>query len=153
MSKGLKTILVLTVILSLGVIIGCGKDKGKTLVRVGSTSIGEGDLDLLVKVNPRLKDRLATPVGRQKIIDNYVDQSLLYQESKRRGLHKKSVVKDKISLYTRVIISQALLEEELETKIKEYYDNHQDEFERSDGTNYARVYFWPWICFSWHGLF
>ena len=130
MSRGLRTILILTVILSLGIIIGCGKDKGKTLVRVGSTSIGEGDLDLLVKVNPRLKDRLTTPVGRQKIIDNYVDQSLLYQESKRRGLNKKSIVKDKINLYTRVIISQALLEEELEDKIKEYYDNHQDEFER-----------------------
>ncbi|OGQ28245.1 MAG: hypothetical protein A3I75_06880 [Deltaproteobacteria bacterium RIFCSPLOWO2_02_FULL_50_16] len=117
-------------LLSFVIIIGCGKGDGKTLVRVGNSAITQGDLDLLVTVNPNLKDRLTTPVGRQKIIDNYVDQSLLYQESKRRGLHKKQIVKDKVDLYTRVIISQALLEEELDKKIKEYYDNHQDEFER-----------------------
>jgi peptidyl-prolyl cis-trans isomerase C len=111
-------------------IASCGGNNGKVLVRVGNATITDGDLNLLVKVNPRLQERLATPVGRQKIIDNFVDQSLLYQESKRRGLDKKDVVKDKVELYTKVIISQALLEEELEKNIKDYYDNHQDEFER-----------------------
>lgn len=108
---------------------GC-KGKGSALVTVGNRSITESDLDVLAKVNPRLKPRLESQAGKQKVLENYVEQELLYQESKRRGLDRDNIVKDKLGLYKKIIIAQALLDDELDKKVKEYYQNHQDEFER-----------------------
>lgn len=107
----------------------CDK-KGSALVKVGRESITEADLDLLTRVNPRLKARLATPAGKQKVLENYVDQELLYLESASRGLHRTKNVKDKLQLYEKIIVAQALLDDELDRKVKEYFDNHRDEFER-----------------------
>ena len=106
------------------------KGRGPTLVRVGGETITEGDLDVLTRVNPRLKPRLATPDGKQRILENYVEQELLYQESLRRGLQRTGPVKDKLDLYGKIIVAQALLDDELDKKVKEYYQNHRDEFER-----------------------
>ena len=111
-------------------IMGCKSKSGKTLVKIGSESITESDLDTLARVNPRLKPRLATPAGRDKVLDNYVEQELLYQESVRQGLNKSADVKDKIALYEKIIVAQSLLEQELSKKVHEYYDNNKDEFER-----------------------
>ncbi len=113
---------------TLATLNGC---KGKnTLARVGGEKITDADLDLVARVNPRLKPRLATPMGKQKVLENYVEQELLYMESRRRGLDRSGALKDKISLYTKILIAQALLDDELDKKVREYYDNHKDEFER-----------------------
>lgn len=107
----------------------CGKG-GEALVKVGRSQITSEDLETLARVNPRLKPRLATPQGRQKVLDNYVEQEMLYQESVNRGLNRSPELKDKIALYEKILVAQALLDQELDKKVKEYYDNHQDEFER-----------------------
>lgn len=106
------------------------ESRGKALVTVGGERITQDDLDLLARVNPRLKPRLATPSGKQKILENYVEQELLYQESLKRGLKRSRAVREKLDLYQKIIVAQALLDDELEKKVKEYYQNHQDEFER-----------------------
>lgn len=121
-------------VISLGVVVavalatGCGRNK--TLVRVGGEAITESDLSVLGEVNPRLKPRLATPVGKQKILENYVEQTLFYREATRRGIDRQGLTKEKLNLYKKIIIAQALLDDELNKKVKEYYDNHKDEFER-----------------------
>jgi peptidyl-prolyl cis-trans isomerase C len=107
----------------------CGTG-GEALVKVGRAQITNEDLETLARVNPRLKPRLATPQGRQKVLDNYVEQEMLYQESVNRGLNRSPELKDKIALYEKILVAQALLDQELDKKVKEYYENHQDEFER-----------------------
>ncbi len=107
----------------------CGKG-GAVLAKVGNSKITEGDLDALIRVNPRLKARMESPAGKQKMVENYVEQELLYQESVRRGINRSQPVKEKLALYEKILIAQALLEDELDTKAKEYYDNHRDEFEQ-----------------------
>ncbi|OGU28823.1 MAG: hypothetical protein A2X67_09770 [Ignavibacteria bacterium GWA2_55_11] len=108
----------------------CKGGGGATLVRVGREAITQGDLDTLARVNPRLKPRIETPAGRQKVIENYVEQEILYQESVNRGLNRSTDVKDKIALYEKILVAQALLDEELSKKVHEYYDTHKDEFDR-----------------------
>lgn len=117
-------------LLSSLLLTGAGCKRGPTLVKVGGTAITDGDLDLLGRVNPKLKPRLATPSGKQKVLENYVEQELLYQESQRRGLDRSKMVREKIDLYKKIIVAQALLDDELDKKVKEYYQNNQDEFER-----------------------
>lgn len=127
-----KTLAILFSFALTGTIIhisGC-QGKGPVLVKVGGSTIAESDLESLVRVNPRLKPRLATPAGKQKILENFVEQELLYQESLKRGLNRSKEVKEKTALYDKIIIAQALLDDELDKKVKEYYENHKDEFER-----------------------
>jgi len=107
----------------------CNKG-GEALVKVGRAQISDADLETLARVNPRLKPRLATPQGRQKVLENYVEQEILYQESVNRGLNRSQDLKDKISLYEKILVAQALLDSELDKKVKEYYDNNKAEFER-----------------------
>jgi parvulin-like peptidyl-prolyl isomerase len=107
----------------------CSKG-GDPLVKVGRAQITDEDLETLARVNPRLKPRLGTPQGRQKVLENYVEQEMLYQESVNRGLNRAADLKDKIALYEKILVAQALLDTELEKKVKDYYDTHKDEFER-----------------------
>lgn len=107
----------------------CNKG-GEALVKVGRAQISDADLETLARVNPRLKPRLATPQGRQKVLENYVEQEILYQESVNRGLNRSQDLKDKISLYEKILVAQALLDTELDKKVKEYYDTNKAEFER-----------------------
>lgn len=115
------------------VFVSCGSGgagSGKTLAKVGGEKITEGDLDMLSNINPRLKAQLSTDLGKKKILDNLVEQELLYVASKQAGMDKDPNVKDKIDIYRRVIISQAYLDKKLEEAARNYYDEHKGEFEK-----------------------
>jgi peptidyl-prolyl cis-trans isomerase C len=106
-------------------------NEGKALARVGDEKIHEGFLDLLVRVNPGIKAQLEVPMGKKRLVDNLIEQEMLYQESVKRGLDKNPEVKEKADLYRRVIISQSLIDDEVEKRAKDYYDkNKEKEFER-----------------------
>lgn len=117
-------------VLVLAVISVAGCSRSPVLVKVGGTAITDADLETLAEINPRLKPRLATPPGKQKILENYVEQTLLYREATRRGLERENQTRKKLDLYKKIIVAQSVLDDELNKKVKEYFDNHTDEFER-----------------------
>lgn len=98
------------------------------LAEVNGDKITEEDLAFLGEINPRLQAQLASPMGKKKILDNLVEQSLLYREAVKRGISRSSDVKAKIDLYRRVIIAQSLLDNEVESAAQKYYEAHQDEY-------------------------
>lgn len=107
-----------------------GTGKGSTLVTVNGKAITEGDIDFLGTINPRIKSQTATPFGQKQIVDNLVEQELLYQESTKRGLDHDPKVLARADLYRRVIVAQATIDDELEKSAKKYYDDHKEEFEK-----------------------
>lgn len=119
---------------------GCGSEtstiqkaisEGKPLVRVGDEKINEGYLTLLERINPSIKGQLDMPMGKKRLVDNLIEQELLYQESLKRGLEKDPLVKEKAELYKRVIVAQSLLDNEVDKKAADYYKEKKDqEFER-----------------------
>lgn len=123
----MKSILLAVVMLMLAV--SCGS-KGKTLVSINGTSITEKDLDFLSTMNPRLKMQLSTPFGKKQILDNMVEQELLYQAAVKKGVQRDSMAKAKIELYKKVIIAQSLVENEMKKAAKDYYDKNKNEFEK-----------------------
>lgn len=134
-AKSQRTFLINAVCLTIAglTLVQCGGGshrEGKPLAKVGNSVITEGDLEVATLVNPRLKARIATPAGKQKTVEQYAEQELVYLESMKKGLDKKADVQGKIEFYKKLIIAEALLEEEAKKKSKEYYDNHKDEFER-----------------------
>jgi peptidyl-prolyl cis-trans isomerase C len=120
---------VLILVLAAGV-AACGGGKGKALASVGGTKITEGDLDQLAKLNPRLKPQLATEFGKKRVVDNLVEEELLYKASTKEGMQNSPGVKEKLELFKKVIISQEYLDKKLSNAAKKYYDEHKNEFEK-----------------------
>ena len=110
---------------------GCGgTGKGKMVVEINGSKITEGDLEFLGTINPRIQAQMMTPDGKKRILDNLVEQELLYQEAMKEGISRKDDVKAKVDLYRRVIIAQSLIDEKIEEDAKKYYDAHPDEFKK-----------------------
>lgn len=101
--------------------------EGKVVVTVNGTEIHEGLLKLLGDLNPRLESQLSNPMTRKKILSSLVDQQLLYQEAIKRSLDKDENVLLKSMLNRHVIISNALLEKQLDEAMKKEYDAKKDE--------------------------
>jgi len=129
MHRPALTLILLTLILAMTTACS-SKKSGEVLVTVGSVSITEPDLELLAKVNPRLKRRLMTPNGKRQVLENYVEQELMSQEAKSRGLDSEELVQAKIALYRKVILAQSLLEETLEEESLKYFNDNPGEFEK-----------------------
>lgn len=113
-------------------IAGCGNrtSSGKVLVEINGDKITEGDLNFLGEINPRIQGQLESPEGKQRILDNLVEQDLLYQAAVKDGVNRDPIVKAKVDLYRRVIIAQSLVEKEIEAAAKKYYEANPDEFKK-----------------------
>lgn len=119
------------VVVAATLIAGCsGAKKGKVLVNINGTKLTEGDLEFLGTINPRIQAQIMTPDGKKRILDNLVEQELMYQEAIKEGISRKPDVKAKIDLYRHVIIAQSLVDDEIEKAAKKYYDEHADEFKK-----------------------
>lgn len=103
---------------------------GKTIVEIGDTKITDGDLTFLANINASIARQLSTPFGKKQIVDNLVDQELLYQASKKEGLDHDPQVKAKIELYKKIILEQAYVENMALKEAKKYYNSHAEEFEQ-----------------------
>jgi len=128
--KKLGLVVVLALVVSIFSACGGGSSSGKVVVDINGNKITQGDLDLLGDINPRIKAQLLSPIGRKGVIENLVEQELLYQEAIKQGLNRDSEVKAKIDLYRKVIIAQSLVESDLKKAAKKYYDEHPEEFKK-----------------------
>ena len=86
MKRSVVLVACLTVCFVASFLFSSCSGKGKMLVTVNGTTITESDLDFLSTINPRLKMQLNTPFGKKQILDNMVEQELLYQAALKRGL-------------------------------------------------------------------
>lgn len=102
---------------------------GPVIVEVNGTKIHQGLLDILGKMNPRIKSQLDNPLSRKKILNSLIDQQLLYQAALKKGLDKSEDVLVKTLLNKHVIISNALIDQELEKAMKKAYEEKKaDQF-------------------------
>lgn len=124
-----KVSLFVLVALCLTLLASCG-GKGKTLVSINGKDITEGEIDFLGGLNPRIKMQLATPFGKKQILENLVDQELLYQAALKKGLQRDAGVKAKLDLYKKVVIGQSYIESTTEKAARNYYEKNKGEFEK-----------------------
>lgn len=99
--------------------------KGDVVLTINDLEVHQGLLDVLSELNPRIKTQLDNPLTRKKLLDSLVDQQLLYQEAVKRGLDKSSDVVLKSYLNQNVIVSNALVEDELTKSLKKTYDERK----------------------------
>jgi len=103
--------------------------EGEKIASRGDVEIHEGFIELIGNINPNINAQLKTPAGKKRLVDNLLDQEALYQESLKRGIPDLPKYKEKAALYERVIFAQGLVEEGINAKAKEYYEqNKENEF-------------------------
>jgi len=127
----MKKLMALSFLIAAAFIYGCGsQSSGKVLVEINGDEITEGDLQFLGEINPRIQAQIDSPAGQKRILDNLVEQEILYQEAVREGINRDPKVKAKVDLYRRVIIAQSLVESETDKMAKKYYDDHLDDYKK-----------------------
>lgn len=102
-------------------------NQGDVVVSINGLDIRQGMLDTLKELNPRIESQLDNPLTRKKILDSLVEQQLLYQEAVRRGIDKSESVTLKAMLNKHVIVSNSLIEQELENTMKKEYETKKDQ--------------------------
>ncbi|MBI4126862.1 MAG: peptidylprolyl isomerase [Deltaproteobacteria bacterium] len=102
----------------------------KVLAKVNGEAITEDDIVFLGEINPRIKMQTATPAGKKRVVDNIIEQDLLYSEAQREGVSRDAKVKAKVDLYRRLIVAQSLVDRRVEEAAKKYYNEHQEEFQK-----------------------
>lgn len=117
-------------VLSVFIVTACSSPSDKVFVEVNGKKITQSELDFLSELNPRLKGQLINPFHRKRVLENLVQQELLYQSATKEGIQREDHVKAKIDLYRRVIISEAFVTSEVENAAKKYYDENPDEFKK-----------------------
>lgn len=102
--------------------------KGKIIAKKGDVEIHEGFLELVKRVNPGMEKQLANPAAYKRLVDNLLDQEILYQASVKKGLNSSKEVQEKAALFERIIASKELEDNTFESKAKEYYDKNKSEY-------------------------
>jgi len=127
----MKKLIVLALVVAAAAIYSCGgSSSGKVLVDIDGDKITDADLKFLGEINPRIQAQIENPAGQKRILENLVEQELMYQEAVKEGINRDPKVKAKVDLYRRVIIAQALVEAETDKMAQKYYDEHADEFKK-----------------------
>jgi peptidyl-prolyl cis-trans isomerase C len=126
-------------------VAGCGDGgkSGNVVIDINGKKITESDIQFLGEANPRIRAQLANPSGRDRIMENLVEQELLYQEAVKKGVNRDPKVKEKLELYRKVIIAQSLIDNEVIKASKKYYEDNPDEFKKIQMSQILVKYFTP----------
>ncbi len=128
----------LSIVATCAVMINCGSSSGTDLIKdarindgsviasVNGEDLHSGILDTLTALNPRLKDQINNPLTRRKVIDSVIEQHLLYQEAVNRGLDKKEDIELKLLFMKHNLVSNAVVEDELQKSLQKTYDERKD---------------------------
>lgn len=116
---------------------GCADTDGSdVLAKVGRVRITEAQIESRVSQYPiEMQGFLKEAASRDRLVDQLVDEELLYQYAKKTGYKKTPAYKEQMELAQRQILITLLIEQEVDQKlsiteadVRGYYDSHPDEF-------------------------
>lgn len=119
---------------------GCGKSPGRdrTIASIGSMKITVSDIVKRVKNLPA-KYQEFVKKRKEEFLDELINDTLLYQEALRKGLHKKREVQDILEEAKKKILIAKLLKDEVddtievsEEDVELYYSGNKDKYMRPE---------------------
>lgn len=110
---------------------------GDVLVKVGREVITRQDITTLGRISSHAKAQLETYKGWQRIEYDYMIQSMFFQEGKRLGLDRSTMIRQKTDAYHRVVTINAFLEQ------KEVQEQTKDQFAAKLMEKYPIVWYGP----------
>lgn len=124
---------------------------GEVLARIGEREITSGDLAYQIKQLPEyLQGQFQSPEAQKEFLRQYIAQELLYDSAKRKGLDQDKEVIEGVFQAQKALMSQKLLEEEIEAEaglgnynnsdVETYYKANRERYaEKDDKGNVKRI--------------
>ncbi|HEX38236.1 MAG TPA: hypothetical protein ENG70_05205 [Candidatus Cloacimonetes bacterium] len=133
MKKIYNFVLLIAVILSF---VQCNKEENKSVIvaEVNDQKLYEHEFRSLFTEE---EWQTATPEQKNKVINDWIEITLLAEEAKKRGLHKKPEVKFNIKYAERTLLANELLAQQLKNvyvntdEVFDYYNLHRNDFLRN----------------------
>jgi len=146
----LRSCLFIFLILSVGLSFGGCKKKeqsqksaqlevspkpGEVIAQVNDVSLTERELEMSF---PEAQRNPISPKQKKDYVKRWIENEIIYQEAKKRGIDQEENVKWRIDQAVRNIIIEGFLQKELEVRVKaseeevkQYYQEHRNEFIRN----------------------
>jgi tetratricopeptide (TPR) repeat protein len=113
------------------------KKGGVVVARIRDREITMGELEHEIeKLPPSVQGQFADREGKLKFLQGYLGSELLYHAALRKGLDKDREVQEAVAQFTKQMMINRLLADEIpqdieisQSEIKLYFDAHQEEFE------------------------
>ncbi len=113
---------------------------GEVIARIGKREITTGDLQYELNQLPvYLREQIKTREQKIEFLKNYLVQELLYDSARRKGLDKDPEVRAALARAEKSILSQKLLEEEIqkEARLDQYSDADVELYYKANKEKYA----------------
>jgi len=103
---------------------------------VGGEPITKLEFDARLEEIPAFfREKYETKEGQRELLEKMIDEALLVKEAERRKIYLKSKVRERIERQRRILLGQALYDEEVKGKVKvseaemrQYYLRNKDKF-------------------------
>ncbi len=139
----LSALLVVSLLVS-----GCGGGgQGKTVARVGGTSITANELQArFAELPPFTQQQFSGPEGLMDFLDRVIEEEVLYQAAKRAGYDSDPTVLRTVEAVERRSMIQAFYKEEIEgvvtvseEKILAYFEEHPEQFKQRGRIKFRHI--------------
>ena len=114
------------------IFLGCKKEEGKVLARVGKTTF---TIEEFYSMIPSQYIGMLTPDQKKELLKNWINAELLYQEALKEKINKESQIKFRLHAMEREIIANEFLERYItkmggidEAEGISYFDQHKEEY-------------------------
>ncbi len=120
-------------------LLQAGDDASTILATIGSEKITMAEFKQeLNSLPPQYRQMAKDPAIQKEFLDTLVTRNLIYQEGIRRKIQDSPAVKKQLEMFRKKLVVAALLDQEVNRKIKEvsdeelknYYDGHLKEFQQ-----------------------
>jgi len=152
----MRKLLSVSVIAVMAVILACGckqqggtkaAEPGKVLAIVNGEKITQADLDAELAGKPDFyKQRAQTEDGKKQLINKLIDQKLLMEDAKKKGINESPEIKAKVQAYEQRLVLDALRDkvvsapsEPTEQDMKKFYDDHKFMFNRPESVRLSQI--------------
>lgn len=104
--------------------------------------ISEADIDRMMMLWERKRQRLPTPLELEGLIEQQVREEVLYREALKMGLDQNdSVVRQRLAQKVEFLTQDlASLAEPSESDLSEYLDTHPEKFKTPDYISFVQIY-------------
>ncbi len=120
-------------------LLRAGDDASTILATIGNEKITMADFKQeLNSLPPQYQQMAKDPAIQKEFLDTLVTRNLIYQEGIRQKVQNSPMVKKQLEAFKKKLVVAALLDQEVNKKIKEvsdeelkaYYDGHLKEFQQ-----------------------
>jgi peptidyl-prolyl cis-trans isomerase C len=120
--------------------------EGKVLATIGSDKITEADLDYrLQKLPAQYATYYGTEEGKQKLLEQMIDEKVLYLEAQKRYDEKNADVAKFLAKSKEEIITNMYLKDEIEkvtvndSEINDYYNKNQASYQAPESVRASHI--------------